>query len=136
MNAAPLDYRTLSRIVEMLMALAVLAERAGSRSLPVRFLVLFILRRVETVAHAFVVDAVRMDWPFDEEILAVDNGPADAIWLAWRFRVLAAALSALLRMVSCLDSRNAIFDRAPRRLVTHSRLVASDAWGAKLHDTS
>ena len=92
------DRRTLSRIAALLLALALLAERAAGRSFPVRFLVLSLLWRAEAVARAFVADATGADCPdlpcFDEP-LAMRGGPADAAVLALRLRMLAAVLGVL-----------------------------------------
>lgn len=136
MNAARRDDRTLIRIAAMLVALAVLAERAGSRSLPVRWLVLCILRRAEAVAHAFVVEAIQTNWPCLEEALEVENRPIDAVWLAWRFRVLAAALSALLRLGCRPGLWNACMDCAPRRLASRRLLMTCWRWTREPCDTS
>ena len=51
------DHKHFGRLAVLLLALADLAERAGSRCLPVRCLVLWILRRAETVALAYAVEA-------------------------------------------------------------------------------
>lgn len=113
MDMAGRDDRTLSRIAAMLMALAVLAEHAGSRSLPVRWLVLCILRRAEAVAHAFVVEAMPVNWPGFEEAPETESRPVDAAFLAWRFRLLAAVLGAFLRLRA--DAWHAGRARAPLR---------------------
>lgn len=105
------DDRTLGRIVATLIALAVLAERAAGRSYPVRCLVLFILRRAESVASEFVAGAVQTFRPAGlVRIPAIPNNPADATGLAMRFRALAAALDALLwlaRLLAGVDSLRA-----------------------------
>ncbi len=136
MDAAGRDFRTLSRIAATLVALAALAERAGSCSLPVRWLVLCILRRAETVAHAFVAEATAVTWPCLEEPLEIQNGPVDAAWLAWRFRVLAAALGALLRLASRPDRWNTVMDCAPRRLAPRHVLMTCGGWTRRPYDTS
>lgn len=136
MDVARLDHRALSRIAAMLFGLALLAERAGSRSFPVRWLVLSILRRAEAVARAFVVEAMQAQWPCFEEPLEIDNRPVDAVWLAWRFRVLAAMLGALLRLASRLNGCNAGIDRAPRRLAPGPVLRVCGGWRRNLYDTS
>ena len=136
MNAAGWDFRALSRIAALLVALAVLAERAGSRSLPVRWFVLAILRRAEAVAHAFVVEATQSAWPYFDEDSEMDNRPVDAAWLAWRFRLLAAMLGALMRLASCADRWNAGMDRAARRLASRRALLPSSSWTRMPNDTS
>ena len=88
--------RMLRRIIALLVALAVLAERAAERSLPVRWFVLWILRRAEAVVEDFVFDETGMPPPAMEGIAPAGNGPDDAFALAARFRSLAAALCALL----------------------------------------
>src|SRR5688572_3707326 len=136
MDAAGRDDRTLIRIAATLVALAALAERAGSCSLPVRWLVLCILRRAEAVAHAFVVEATQTNWPCFDEPLEIQSRPVDAAWLAWRFRVLAAALGALLRL-ACRPGRwNAGMDRAPRRLAPRRVLMMCGGWTRRPYDTS
>ena len=95
-QAATRDDRTLRRTITLLVALAALAEQAVARALPVRWLVLCILLQAEMVARGFVAEATGMPQPAIEGIEAVRNGPADAIRLAARFKVLAAALCALL----------------------------------------
>lgn len=88
--------RTLERMVSMLVALAVLAERAADRSFPVRWLVLSLLRRADQVACAFVAHAVPFDDAFVADAGGIGNEPADAILLGARLRALAAWLAALL----------------------------------------
>lgn len=111
--------RGFAGIIAMLMALAALAERAAARSFPVRFLVLVLLRRAESAARAFVLEATGIDSAFLEDPTDFGAGALDAAWLAWRFRVLAAALSALTGRPCCPDRRKRC-DRAsrsaPRRL--------------------
>ena len=125
-HAAMRDCQTLSRIVATLLALAVLAERASTRSLPVRWLVLTILRQAESVAWEFVGAA--------RQAPETRNGPEDAILLASRFRALAAALGALL----CLARRFARWSTTAVCFAPRSgRLpVASRDWTRKPNDTS
>lgn len=94
-QAALVSERALRRIVALLVALAVLSERAAARSAPIRWLVLLLLRRAETAAEEFVFEATGLP-PAPEGIAAAGNGPADALRLAARFRALAAALSVQL----------------------------------------
>ena len=89
------DRRTLRRIAALLLALAMLAERAAGRSFPVRFLVLSILCRAEAVARGFVAEATQSDWPWLEEPPGMRASPADAAVLALRLRMLAAVLGVL-----------------------------------------
>lgn len=106
MQAAIGEERTLRRIVALLAALALLAERAAARSSPVRWLVLLILRRAERAAEAFVLEATGMP-PFIERFAAESNRTADAYRLAARFRALAAALATLLPDARPRDRRPA-----------------------------
>ena len=136
MNAAGWDFRALSRIAAMLVALAALAERAGGRSLPVRFIVLAILRRAESVAHDFVLDATQATFPYFDEELEADNRPVDAAWLACRFRLLAAMLGALIRLTSGADSWQTGVDRATCRLASRRVLMTGGGWTPMPNDTS
>lgn len=88
--------RLARRVIALLAAFAVLAERAAARSLAVRWLVLLILRRAETAAAAFVLEETGMPPTALEGLAALGNGPEDALRLAARFHALAAALCALL----------------------------------------
>ncbi len=136
MNATGRDFRSLSRIAALLAALAVLAERAGGSSFPVRWVVLAILRRAEAVAHGFVVEASQTTWPYFEEELETDNRPVDAAWLAWRLRLLAAVLRALLRLACGPDRWNAGPVCAQRRLAQPLVLVMYGGWTRRPYDTS
>ncbi len=97
------DRGRLRGIALTLLALALLAERAAGRSFPVRFLVLAILCRAETIARAFVARAILADcpglpcpdWPYPDEPPAMRYGAADLERLALRLRMLAAVLGAL-----------------------------------------
>ncbi len=136
MNAAGWDFRALSRIAALLVALAVLAERAGGMAFPVRWIVLAILRWAETVAHDFVLDATQATWPYFDEEWEPNNRPVDAAWLAWRFRLLAAMLGALMRMASGADGWHAGMDRATCRLASRPVLTTCSGWTRKPNDTS
>jgi hypothetical protein len=92
------DERAIRRIMALLVALAVLAERVAARSWPVRCLVLWALQRAEAVAAEFVFEATGAP-PAGMPILTIPNDRADAIRLAARFHALAAALGALLPVV-------------------------------------
>ncbi|CAG1013667.1 hypothetical protein RHIZO_04571 [Rhizobiaceae bacterium] len=105
------DRGTFRGIAATLLSLALLAERAAGRSLPVRFVVLAILGRAEAIARGFVarstaasiaeaIEAGCPDVPFPdlaclEEPHGLHYGAADAVLLALRLRVLAAVLGAL-----------------------------------------
>lgn len=127
--------RTLRRIMALLVALAALAERAAARSFPVRCLVLWILGRAEAVAGAFVFEATGAPPPAIEAIPRFRGGSADAIRLAARFKVLAAALGALLS-VACRPGR-----RPARSGCASDRFAPRSArplggWTRKPNDTS
>ncbi len=87
------DRGRLRGIARMLLSLALIAERAAGRSYPVRFLVLAILCRAETIARAFVADATGADGLVEPP--AMHYGAADAEILGLRLRMLAAVLGAL-----------------------------------------
>jgi len=88
----------LLKIAALLVSLSLVAERAVGRSLPVRFLVLVLLRRAEAVATAFVAataeaaGATADDFPWLDDSPESGAGPLDAAWFAMRFRLLAALL--------------------------------------------
>lgn len=103
MEGAAEDRGTFRGIARTLLALALLAERAAARSLPLRFLVLVVLFRAEAIARAFVAREIEADWPdaFLHGLACLDEpaarhyGAADAQLLALRLRMLAAVLGAL-----------------------------------------
>ena len=88
-----------------LLALAALAERAGARSYPVRVLALCFLRPAEAIACEFVAE-VAPAWRLAGNP-PLSNGSEDPVRLAARFRALAAALVALLRIACRFDRWNA-----------------------------
>ncbi|MCV0394019.1 MAG: hypothetical protein K5872_18930 [Rhizobiaceae bacterium] len=139
MDGAVLEDRTLRRFIAMLVALAVLAERAAGRSFPVRWFVLTVLRRAEAVVQAFVVEATHATWPGFEEPLETGNHPVDATLLGLRFRVLAAVLSALLGPTRRSDEDGASIVRAPRCFASGPDRLLAMPGGATLrppYDTS
>jgi hypothetical protein len=124
----------LRRIIALLVSLAVLAERAAERSLPVRWFVLWILRRAETVLEDFVSDETGMPPPAMQGFAPIGNGPDDAFALAARFRAFAAALATLLPL-ACM------FGRRPARACLALGQIAPGCghpgcWTRKPHDTS
>ena len=126
--------RMLRRIIALLVASAVLAERAADRSLLVRWLVLWLLRRAETVVEDFVFDEAGM--PLAVEGFAVaGNGPDDALALAARFRALAAALATLLPLACLLGRRPARREVAFRPVAPPSGRHLND-WTPRPYDTS
>ncbi len=88
----------LLRIAALLVSLSLAAERAAGRSLPVRFIVLALLRRAESVATAFVAREVEAagasedDFPWLNDIAESGSSPLHAAWFALRFRLLAEVL--------------------------------------------
>ena len=98
-SASEDDRQMLRRIVALLFALAVLAERLTGLPRPVRALVLGILGSAEAVACDFVLETtqhhgVSAALPACCHIPALQGGdsPADAMRLAQSFRVLAVLL--------------------------------------------
>ena len=106
-HAARGGERMLRRIIALLVASAVLAERAAERSLLVRWFVLWILRRAETVLEEYVFDETGMPPPAMEGFAPIGNGPDDALCLAARFKAFAAALCALLPLACLIGRRSA-----------------------------
>lgn len=104
----------LKRIMALLVALAGLADRAGTLSHPVRCLVLGILRPAEAVARAFVIRSAR-GAPLPAQACAMrglmvareGDDAADATRLALQFRALALALAGLLACAGWSDRRPA-----------------------------
>ena len=89
---------TFGGMAATLMALALLAERAAGRSVPMRFILLAVLGRAEAIARAFVAREIAADWPDApclEEPADTHYGAADALLLALRLRMLAVVLDAL-----------------------------------------
>lgn len=96
MDDGGLDERATRRIIALLVSFAVLAERAAGRSFPVRWLLLTLLRHVQSVALDHVVDSAPWAWPYLDDELESGSTPADAVLLGQRLRVLAAILAELL----------------------------------------
>jgi hypothetical protein len=100
-NAATEDNRrALKRIVALLFAFAVLAERLCNLPRPVRSFVLSILRYAETIARDFVIDTALDQGAALPPVLlipALQDGDtaADAMRLARDFRALAVLLDRL-----------------------------------------
>lgn len=117
---------TFRGIAATLLALALLAERAAGRSLPVRFLVLAILYRAEAIASTFVAREIRADgWCLDD-LPAKHYGAADAEILALRLRMLSALLGALA------DAEDILDDRSAERSAVHSRIWSPRAVAPRL----
>lgn len=102
------DERGTRRIIALLLSLANLAERAAARSLPVRWLVLVLLRRAQAVVLPLVVEVAGIDPAcFDDP--EAGFRPVDAMLLAASLRMIATLLSACLS-----GSTIALTVRAPR----------------------
>jgi hypothetical protein len=133
-----LDERMARRIIALLVSLAGLAERAADRSFPVRWLVLTLLRYVESVALDHVIDSAPWAWPY----LAIEpesgSTPMDAILLGQRLRMLAAILGELLPATDRPDNWTSARDHARHRLASGVLLVIVEKSGRRFafHDTS
>ena len=98
------DYHEmLRRIAAILLSLASLAECVADRSRPVRWLVLWILQRAETVAGAYVaeIDPLAIEY----SSLELADGHDEAVRLAATFRMFAATLFALADQADLLTIR-------------------------------
>ncbi len=130
--------KALRRIAALLVSLAVLAERAAGRSFPVRCLVLWLLRRAETVAEDYVFEWTGTPPSAIAGIAAAGYGPADALRLAARFRVFAAALRTLLLSGGLVDDRHGRIGGAAANVAQcpGGPSVALGGWRRKPNDTS
>ncbi len=132
-HAAMRDDRMLRRIIALLFAFAVLAERVADRSAPVRLLVLWLLRRAAAVAAELVFEETGLPLPA-EGFAALGNGPEDALRIAGHFMALAAALAAML-------PDEWLFNRPVLRGFASGHLAAGSGrvpigWRLVLNDTS
>jgi hypothetical protein len=104
------DGQALASIAGMLVALAVLAERACGRSLPIRCLILWILRPAEAVARDFVIgeaQAVGVAAPHQPAPMPGVDSIAELMRLAACFRALALAMRKLSTMPRRFAGRSA-----------------------------
>ena len=133
-----LDDRTLRRIIALLVSFAALAERAAGRSLPVRWLVLAIIRYAEAVALDLVADKTGIAWAYVEDGPETGCTPMDAALLARRLRALAILLAAFLGSVGPIDGwASSHFGWAGRSLLSLVGLFAMLAGGEPaFQDTS
>ncbi len=134
-HAAMADDRVLRRIVALLVALAVLAEQVAHRSTPVRLIVLWLLRRAETVAAEFVFEETGIPAPAVEGGGWVGNEVEDALRIAERLRLLAAWLSALLPDAVLPKGRSGRHRFASGRL-RPAFVRAAGGWSLVPNDTS
>jgi len=97
------ELRELDRIVATLLALAGLAQRAAGAPLPVRWLVLWFIRRGEAVAAEFVAGsacaAARGQWLLAPVTVRHGSSPADAIDLALSLSGLARAVAVMVTQI-------------------------------------
>jgi len=96
-QALEAERAALKRIVALLLALADLAERAGSRSGPVRSFVLWVLRHAEAIARERIAGTPA---PIR---LCHTGSPDDAMRLAQDFRDLACELVAQAALAFAAD---------------------------------
>jgi hypothetical protein len=88
-------HEALRRLAVVLLVLAGLAERIGSRSWPFRSLVLWLLRRAETRARDFAIRSGALPVLSAEDPVRIPGGHGEATRLAQGFRALAAIFFAL-----------------------------------------
>lgn len=103
-DQAEIETYSLKRILALLFSLALSAERAASRSYPVRCFVLWVLRRAEPYAWSCIMRKCGYDAgaPMPRSLrtpllLVILNTPADALRIAATYRALARALQKQLR---------------------------------------
>jgi hypothetical protein len=128
----------LERIAALLLSLAGLAERAATRSAPVRFIVLWLLRQAEGVAADFVADTTPQIPIWDGQPAPDHSGhtPADALALALSLRLLALAVQAMATDATRLPdeaSISACLERFARIILALKRAAPT---AAELRDTS
>jgi hypothetical protein len=88
------DEKIFRRIAAMLLALAELAERAGTRCAAVRCLVFWFLRPAEAVARDYAVEAAALLLG-RHFVLHANDTPDEAARLAQAFRALASLFNTL-----------------------------------------
>lgn len=91
--------RGLRQLAALLVALAALAERAAGRCLPLRWLLLVLLRRAENVATTLLARTSgweRSDIESELDAASAGDGPTDAMALARRLRLLSELFVCLL----------------------------------------
>ena len=123
------DRAVLWRIVTLLFSLAEIAHQAGSRTGPVRWLVVHILRKAEGVAREFIFEP------------AESNDSTDPTDLATSFRRMALSLRNTLRRLrrelSCSTFRDAASTCQGHQCLTPALLANGPAFAAPPHpDTS
>jgi hypothetical protein len=103
--------KAVPRLVALLFALAVVAEWAATAPAPVRYAVLMILRRAETIASSIIYREMRdcgltLQWALPGECRQYSD-PQAAMLFGWWFRILAVALRDLPRRALFHKRRNA-----------------------------
>jgi hypothetical protein len=89
--------RAVPCLVALLFSLAVIADWAACAPAPVRYAVLFILRRAEAIAYSHIYwelhgHGLPLQWALPHGCRTYSD-PEDAMMLGWWFRVLAIALA-------------------------------------------
>lgn len=145
MDDGGLDDRRLRRIIALLVSFAVLAERAATRSLPVRWFVLALLRYAETVVVDHIADVTQVDLSGLDEDPTPGHDAYDAALLAWRLRALASLLGTLLEPARHphdwrldRDGWTAVPDATPSGLASIAATLSAvlDGCQPAFHDTS
>jgi hypothetical protein len=133
--------RMMRRIIALLVAFAALADRAASCCHPVRFLLLLLLRRAETLARDYVADVMLVDGLWFDDGMECTSRPQDAALLAERFRLLAEELVGLLAPALRFGAPLARADACPtrsasRRAPASARFAAMPGLAPAAFDTS
>lgn len=121
----------LMRLVALLHALAALAERAAGRSVSVRAMLLWLLRRAESIARDYVCGGEDLPlapclWP--AALAPAGNRPEDALHLAETFRMLAWLLEAQIGLLAApSDGRAGPTGNRPVRLSAATKTLAAFA---------
>ena len=121
-RAQMVDERMLRRVMALLVSFAAMAEQAATRSGPVRWFVLVLLRYAEAVSESYVLETAGMPLSEFEGIAPDGNNPDDALRLAARFYALAAALCTLLPLGGGFDWRSVQPGRVSGHAASGSRL--------------
>ena len=133
-RAQMVDERMLRRVMALLVSFAAMAEQAATRSAPVRWFVLVLLRYAATVSESYVLEAAGIPLSEFEGFAPDGNDPDDALRLAARFYALAAALCTLLPIGNLLDRQCERGGLASHAVSGHGR--RGSGWIAKPNDTS
>ena len=134
------EVRLLDRVVAILLALAGLADRAAAAPWPVRYIVLWMLRRADGAAADFAARFAAARGLRPRPVLAALDGddPAAALALALSLRMLALSIGGLsvqLRRRQRLFGRRPVIADGPAGLRAAS-LAGTAAWPVCCPDTS